>query len=240
MELPDYIYITGYEYDVAPAIEPYQTDIPYRLGNVDGGIKRGNLTHTFDLTIDATIFHTPFRVRQDLKRFIRGNDWEVSRLESSEWEGRYVNARVATSPNVQDLIVHGTTSIEFVSTDPVYYSNEQSSIDLQDYVEVYYVGLEKAPTIVSVVPDKDVKQLKVTNETTGDFVRLQKDVKKGNEVIIDSDRKYVSYRGKEEPELFALESKWLYLSEGVNKITVTDKDDKEITGETTLKYTAVD
>lgn len=239
--LPDFITITSYDYSLFPEVSLLESETHGKLGNYDGGVDRGKVIHTFSLMLydkDKPMYE----MKRELKKWAKGDNWNPSIIESSEFPGKYMIGRVGNSAQLSDLFTHGEVDIELHCSNPVEYDIEETIISIpeSEEVEVNYEGLENAPTELNIELLEDSDTLTFENYKTGFQTTLRASMRVGDTISIDSDRKVVHINNNKTMKALVLDSRWIYLEEGINTLKVTKESGEALRGIFELKYRKAD
>ena len=234
--LPSFLKITGYSFPVLGEVGLRETEIPRRIGTIDSGINIGAKTITFSLLLvpdkDKSILHQA----DELKEWIKGDDWEVSQLIFDEQPDRYLLGRFANNIELKDLFIAGEGELVFKATDPLKYSTQSSSKASTGGLATFtYNGLEKAPAVITVQITTACKNFTLTHSQTGKVISILGDFKAGQTVVIDCDKKLAKLNGITQMKLIDLENDWIYLQKGTNNIQFNTTG--AIKNEFQVKYT---
>lgn len=235
--LPDWVSVTGVNYQTLN-LSVLEHETKRRLGNIDAGVDRGGLTINCDLLIEPRAGLTLMEQADQLKRFMKGEDWNVSPLVLTEQPDKFYNARVSNASEVTDNFTHGTQTITFYCADARKYDTQESVMNSTNgEAVVSYTGIEKATATISVNVTTAVTNLEITHQETGRKMVILGDLTPGQTVTIDTQNRNIKIDGNGAKDKMAFESKWLFLQEGTNTLTCSSPDlvtnDFDITYRTT-------
>lgn len=218
--LPQWVKVTGINFPVLPTIDVRESIIPRRYGNVDNGVKFGGKTIKLAVMILLGEKDNLQDRADELKAWLRGDNWKPSKLIFDEQPDRYMLARVSNEVDIEDLFFVGTGEIEFYSANPLKYSlQETTETGNSNGVSLPYVGLEKAPTVISVEITQACTDLSISHKETGNQIYLRGNFNSGQTVVVDSNRKLVQVDGITANTLLDFTSRWIYVEHGANTIT---------------------
>lgn len=222
VEIPAFIKVTGITFPVLGAVTTRETEIPRRLGNVDNGVKFGGKPINLSITLLKDNKKTIQEQSDELKLWLKGDNWKVSQLILGDQPNKYHLARVSNSVEINDLFINGEGEIEFYCADPVKYDvTEQTKASTAGVATITYTGIEEAPTNITVQVTKDCTNIKLTHKQTGKAIDLIGTFKIGQSINIDSSKKVVKVDGVTAMRLVSFSNEWLYLTQGTNTITFT-------------------
>lgn len=224
-DIPDFIRVTGVSFPVLPDIEHQETAVPRRYGNIDNGINFGGKPIKLTIVLVKDKVKNIHDQADELKLWLRGDNWKPSQLTFDEQPKQYILARVTNSVEIDDLFIHGTGSIEFYASDPTKYDIAAYNVSSENgAVNIPYSGVEDSPAIISITVKEACNNLNIKHTQSGRNIRLLGAFKAGAKVLVDCDKKVVKVDGTVTMKLLAFESRWIYLSEGANTITVASEN----------------
>ncbi|MGB3160395.1 MAG: distal tail protein Dit [Carnobacterium sp.] len=223
--VPDFIRITGIKFPVMGEISHNETVIPRRFGNIDNGINFGGKKINLTITLVKDKIKNIHTQSDELKVWLKGDNWKPSQLTFDEQPTKYLLARVVGSVDINDLFMYGESEIEFIASDPTKYDLASYNVSSTNgAVNIPYAGMEDTPAVITVTVKEACNNLNIKHTQTGFNIRLIGAFKAGAVVLIDCDKKVVKVNGAVTMKLLAFESRWIYLSSGTNTITVTSED----------------
>lgn len=228
----------------------HEVSIPRRFGNIDGGVKFGsNPPIKLSILIKKQKDKNLHMQADELKLWLKGDNWKTGKLVFGEQPNKYVIARASNSVQLNDLFVSGEGEIEFHCSNPIKYDvNETVLTNPTASNIINYQGAERAPAVIEITFTKDVSRLVINqwfNDVGGaiNSLSINGNFKVGQTLIIDSDKKVVRLNGQPAMKLFGLKSKWIYLDYGKHKFQISGVENDGImriqTG-TKLKYRTAD
>jgi len=223
-DIPSFLKVTDISFPAIGDISIQESNAPGRIGSIDGGITRGGKTISLTCKIikkDNTIHE----YADALKRWAKGDNWKVSKLEFGEQDGYYLNARVSNSIDIDDLYATGETTIEFYAADPLKYSNRiyESTRRYPDvlYMETFqYYGIEDTPLMIELTLNRDSNRIHIFDGANGKSIRLIGYFFAGDKITVDSNKKVVKVNGDVNMKYFDMDNEWLYGSYGTNNISL--------------------
>ena len=236
VEIPSFIKITGITFPVLPDVDVRETRVPRRLGNVDNGVKFGGKTINLSVVLLSDKNKSIQTQSDELKAWLKGDNWNVSKLVLGDQPNKYYLARVSNEVEINDLFVNGEGNIDFYSADPVKYDATESTANSTNAIaNITYTGLENAPTNITIQVTSDCTNIQLTHQQTGKVLRLVGTFKIGQTINIDNSKKVVKLNGTTAMTLVAFDSDWLYLVSGANRITFTSST-SGVKNEFQIKY----
>lgn len=224
-DLPDFIRVTGISFPVLPEIDFKETAIPRRYGNLDNGVNFGGKPITLTIMLVKDKVKNIHNQSDELKLWLKGDSWKPSQLTFDEQPKQYILARAINNVEIDDLFIHGTGSIEFYASDPTKYDIAAYNVSSDNgAVNIPYTGTEEAATVTTITVKEACSNLNIKHTQSGRNIRLIGAFKAGSKVLVDSDKKVVKVDGTVTMKLLAFESRWIYLTEGANTITVTSEN----------------
>lgn len=218
VSIPNFVIVTGVTFDAIGDISIQELNVPMRIGGIDNGVTRGgkNIQLTCKIVKKDKSIH---EYADELKQWLKGNEWRASKLTLSEQPGYYYMARALNSVSIDDLYAVGETTIDFYASDPVKYKEGHSEKTSKDGVlEFSYRGVEDSPLSISFTALLNMEGVSFTQLNTGRTTSLSGSIKSGDTIEIDSDKKVVKVNGKTNMNLLSLSNDWLYGSRGLNII----------------------
>lgn len=216
-DIPDFVRVTGITFPVLPELESRETSVPGRLGNIDNGIKFNSAPYTLDVVLTIPKGKNIYDLADELKQWLRGNDWKPSPLTFQEQPDKYVMARVSNAVDMRDMILYGEGSIEFIATDPIKRSTRESSITADtDSATVVYHGTEKAPMEIVITVKANCTNLTLLHKPSYYTVKLKGNFKTGQVVSVNTDKKIIKVGDQVAMNLLDLTSRWPMLETGKN------------------------
>lgn len=233
---PDFLRVTGVDQYILPSIDHYNSKIPGAYGNVDGGIAFGDKVFrvNYKMQIDSN--------RDDSYYILKLEEWLLNACNSTakltfDESGSYYIVRVTDATDYKDSILYGSGSITFTASNPRLYAPESTEVDisLDALTTVNYIGLVPAQPVFTIVCPVDTTSIKLTNIDTNEVITVSGSNLVGT-VVIDCNKKFVSLDGTKDMTLLSLNSDWIQLKTGTNRITVvtTGADVTSITMEYTV------
>ncbi len=223
--LPEWISVTGVSFETTK-LSILEHEAGRRVGTIDAGVKRGGITITLDLFIEPALDMTLLEQSDVLKRFIRGDNWEVSELILLEQPDRFYNARVSEGGEITDHFTHGENSISFYCADPKKYStNESVAMGMEGQANIDYNGLEDTPTVIEMTIPSNTSEISVEHVESNRKISLTGEFKTGQELTIDSKNRNILLNGNRAKNLMKFESNWINLSGETNTLVVSDTND---------------
>src|SRR5699024_9993967 len=218
--VPDFIRIVGISFSTVSDISIQESSTPNRIGNYDAGIERGAAMYTLDLQlIDSS--KSIFQMKRELKAWLKGDNWKVSKLEFEDNPGKYLLARLGSDAEINDLFTHGETSIAFHCSDPREYDTDLTELSYSESdFNVPYEGLEKASTVLTVTVPEAIPRIRIEHSQSGKSVTLTGSFVQGDIILIDHDKKLVKVNDKITMKLVDYSTEWLYLDTGDNDFKI--------------------
>lgn len=224
-DAPDFIRVTGINFPALPEIEHKETAVPRRYGNIDNGVNFGGKPITLTIMLVDEKVKNIHDQSDELKLWLKGDNWKPSQLTFDEQPKQYLLARVVNNVEIDDLFIHGESSIEFYASDPTKYDVASYSVSSENgAVNIPYTGMEATPAVITVTIKEACNNLNIKHSQSAFNIRLLGAFKAGSKVLIDCDRKVIKVDGTVTMKLLAFESRWIYLSEGTNTIAVTSEN----------------
>lgn len=226
-EIPAFLKVTGISFPVLGNSTPREITIPGRVGNRDNKPKIGGKLFKLDVLLKHDPKRTILDQSDDLKRWIRGNNWEPSQFILGDQPNKFYKARVTNSVDIDDLFIHGTGSIEFYASDPIKYDTSKvvinSFIKNGNTISFDYSGLEMAPVTFELTPTLLIKNLSIKHRETGKSLHIIGDLAPTRPIVIDCNSKIIRYDNYVNMNLLSFSSDWLYLQEGMNTFEFSAK-----------------
>lgn len=218
--MPSFVRYVGRDFSVLPDINVNYTELPRQLGGsflyAKQGVKKESLdflllpSKTSNLEKDAAAF----------AEWLRGDNFKPSKLEFPETADRYSLSQVNGSVSVNDLFVYGTCSVEFISVDPLNYMNSPLSVIGASVLNVTYQGNVPQPFVTEITVPSACTRLTLVSDKDRNFIQLDGTFATGQKIIIDSDKKVITVNGQVNMKVLSLESNWMVLQTGMNKLTL--------------------
>lgn len=218
--LPSWVKVTGITFPALPEIDTRESIVPRRYGNIDSGVKFGGKPFKLSVMIlqdeTASLHHRA----DELKQWLRGDNWGPSKLVFLEQPNKYYMARASGSVDIEDLFYIGSGDIELYASDPTKYDVDLTQVaGTTAGVSVRYLGQEKAPVIITINVVADCKDLEMTHKETGNKIYLRGNFNSGQTVVLDSSKKLVKVNDTNAMQLLDFNSRWLYVENGSNTFT---------------------
>lgn len=224
-EIPDFIRVTGISFPVFGELNLRETAIPRRYGNVDNKVKVGGAPYSLDVVLIHDSEKSIHEQAEELKRWLIGDNWKPSKLIFSDQPNKYVLARASGNVEIKDLFIHGEGTLDFYAANPTKYDTEQTvhteSVSLGEDVVIPYVGLQEAPSVVSVTLGINATNLVLTHEESGNFIKVLGTLVNGDVLTIDNNKKLIKLNGVNAMKNLTFGSNWFYLKEGTNTLNLT-------------------
>lgn len=225
VDIPSFVKVTGITFSVLPSIDMLQTSMPRKYGNIDNGVKLGG--KAFELSL--LLLHDDKQSIQDqsdeLAEWLKGDNWKPSKLTFKEQPNQYYLARVSNSVEVDDLFKYGQTTITFEASNPVKYTKSglTHTSDTGTVAFNYEGKVNAVPTIVIkvLVPSTDII---IKHNQSQNTIKLNGNFQVGQTIVIDNNLKKVSLNNSVSMKLLDFTSKWIYVENGQNTITTTNKE----------------
>lgn len=224
IDIPSFVKVTDISFSITPDINMLKTKMPRRYGDIDNGVKLGG--KTFDLKL--LLLHDTNKSIQDqsdeLAEWVKGDNWNPSKLTFAEQPNQYYLARVSNTVDVTDLFKYGEASIKFEASNPIKYTkiglthtSDTGSLTFN------YAGKVKAtPTIVIKVLAKSTD---IVIEHVGfNSIKLLGTFQIGQTIVVDNNLKNVQLANSINMKLLDFTSKWIYVNTGTNTIKTTNKE----------------
>lgn len=222
VEIPQFVKVTGISFPALADISVRETEIPRGYGNLDNGVKFGGKAFKLSTVLVIPEGSDIHGMADDLKGWLRGNDWKPSALTFGEQSDKYVLARVSNAVDIEDLFLYGETDIEFYAANPTKYAVAQTVVNsVSGSATVPYTGLETAPTDISITIAADCTNLTLTHTPSYLTLILLGNFKLGQVVSINSVSKVVKVGSAVSMGLLDFRSRWIKLSSGSNVIKLT-------------------
>lgn len=219
--IPDFMIVTGVSFDAIGDISIQEMSIPGRLGNIDNGITRGGKNIQLTCKLIKKGEHIQ-EYADRLKLWLKGDNWNPSRLTLSEQPDYYFMARVINSVDIDDLYAVGETTIDFYASDPVKYKKDFTALSSDNgLLQFTYRGIEDSPLLLTFTTPVDLSSVSFTQERSGRVTSITGNIKKGSVIEIDSNKKVVKLNGSINMNLLSLSNEWLYAVSGINTIVAT-------------------
>lgn len=223
--LPEFIRVTGISFPVLPDIDFNETKVPRRYGNIDNGVTFGGKPIKVEITLVREKTKNIHTQADELKAWLKGDNWKPSQLTFEEQPLQYVLARVVNNVEIEDLFIHGTASIDFHASDPIKYDvTPIVTSSVTGAVTSVYAGTESTPSVITVTVKADCNNLNIKHTQSKFNIRLLGAFKANSVVIVDSNKKVVKVDGVVTMKLLDFTSRWIYLVAGTNTITVTSEN----------------
>lgn len=237
-QLPEWVNVVGISFQPLN-LSIVEHEVKRRVGNIDSGVEKGGIEINLDLFVEPAEGLSIHDQSDELKRFMRGNKWEVSPLIINEQPHKFYKARVGNVSEITDNFTHGEMTMGFYCANPKKYDVEESTVSSSGGEAVIeYSGLEKAPAKIIVSITTNLTNLELIHEESGRQMTILGQFSSGQTVVIDTDNRTVQINGENAKDKLAFESNWLYLDEGTNTFTCTSPDG--ITNDFEIKYRTAD
>lgn len=222
VEIPSFVRVTGITFPTLAEVSMRESELPRRYGNLDNGVKFGGKPFSLKtvwIPENGKDIHT---MSDELKAWLRGNDWKPSKFTFADQSNKYVNARVTNSVDVEDLFLYGEADINFYAADPVKYDvTETVNASSAGSAAITYKGLENAPTVVTATITADCTNLTLKHVQSGRELKLIGTFKAGQTVSFNSVQKLIKVNNTVAMDLLDFRSRWINLIGGSNTITLT-------------------
>lgn len=223
-KLPDWVSVVGMDFE-SVSIDLLEHEAKRRIGNFDAGIDKGGIEVNLEIFIEPNGSLTIYEQADELKRFIKGDNWNVSELIFNEQPGKFYNARVDRGLDINDVFTHGETQITFYASDPKKYDVELSkTAQVVGEVAVNYDGLETTPVVIDVEFTQDTAKPFIKHVESGLEVALEGQFKTGDRLVVDTGNRSVLLNGNNIKNRLMFKSSWLILESGVNTFKLSNPD----------------
>lgn len=222
VEIPAFAKVTGISFSALADVDVRETEVPRRYGNVDNGVKFGGKQITLSLSLVIPKGSNIHDMADNLKVWLRGDNWKPSRLTFAEQPNKYILARVSNAVDIDDLFLYGEAEIVFYAANPVKYDvKETVATSATGSLDVNYTGLEKAPSIITLTVSADCTNLKIRHTPSFREIKLKGNFKIGQTVSLNSDSKIVKVNDSVTMDLLEFTSQWINLESGSNNFKLT-------------------
>lgn len=217
-ELPEYVRVTGIELPVTPDISGLTRTVPRMFGEIDTGtqIKGGEFKFDIALALTPQIdIHTAI---DQLKDFLKGDNYEESKLVFREQPNKYYMARMVGSTNMKDLFVYGEGSFTLHATKLIKYEDKEQTTSGGS---INYLGTLKSSPVLDITLSSSFKNIVITHMQSNRKMTLVGDFSENTKIQVDTGRKLVKVSNQLNNKVISLDSDWVELQSGNNTITVT-------------------
>ena len=160
--LPSFIKVTGITFPVLPEVNFAETEVPRRYGNIDNGVTFGGKPIKIEISIIRDKVKNIHAQADELKAWLKGDSWKPSQLTFNEQPNQYVLARVTNNVEIEDLFIHGTSSIDFYASNPTKYDiTPGTATSATGAVNVSYTGTEDTPAVITVTVKEACSNLNI-------------------------------------------------------------------------------
>lgn len=203
LQLPPFVKVTGIEEVLLPTFD----DESYRSIKVNFSIRRYRM-----LSIEQI---------KEFSTWLRGNNFEYSKLVIPGRQGSYYMAIVNNSVEITDGLRSGNGTIEFKclanrienAINTVTFTTEQT-IDYSGTISTY-------PTItLDITQECEEIKLSFSNEKSTNYIKLVGHFNIGHQIIIDCKKKKITVNGELKMQILTLDSYFHQLELGNNLYTL--------------------
>lgn len=153
-------------------------------------------------------------------QWLSGDNFKPSKLVFSDRPSLYLLAQVDSGVKLNDLFYYGETSVSFIATDPLFYSEYEPVIDVTTPVNMNYSGDKEQPfKIVATLP-KDCTRVTLKSSRNDHYIQLDAAFKKGAVITVDTSKKQVLLDNQLNMKVLSLDSEWFNLASGFNEISI--------------------
>lgn len=221
IDLPSFVKLVGREISVLPYLNVRYTELPRQIGSsflyTQQGVKKESLDF---LLIPENLFNVDEAVI-DFSEWLRGNEFKPSRIEFSDKPDRHSFAQVNGSVTVSDLFTHGSLSVEFLYVDPLSYLNTEINQTGASPLQVNYSGdVAQYPVIQFTLSSVATRVTLTNNLVTGKKVELRGNFPTGTVIQVNMNTKKITVNSQVNMSVLTLDSEWLPLVKGNNRITL--------------------
>lgn len=218
---PPFVKITRVNQYILPRITHSNSKITGSYGNVDGGVTYGDKVFQVFYKIVYDGEHDDAWYLDAMALWLYDYSQSVPKFQLDD-SGEYYRARVSDATDFSDALVYGEGSITFTACNPRRYVANETSINLatSGNSTVNYTGYVPACPVFTVQCPAGTSTVKITNQTTGDYVLVKRAGLSG-ELIIDCNKKFVALDGVKDMTMLDAQSDWITLQRHDNIINVT-------------------
>lgn len=217
--LPDFVKVTAVTFSTLGANEIIEATSARQVGNRFSRMKRGGATCTVTLLLDTHGSQwNIMQMKDELKRWARGDKWRPSRLVFDKTADRYNLAVITNSVDIEDLFEYATTELEFYMADPLAYATTDTSVaPLNGVLTVDYTGNEDAKPVFTFVLNAQTTKITIKKVGSNEALTLTGTMAAGDTIEVDCMNKRIKKNGLNYIGAMTLESDWLVI--GVDEVT---------------------
>ena len=220
VDCPDFLKVTAVGISALPSLETNLTSISGKYGMLNSRTSFGGKTISFEVML-INRKKSLYQMASELAQFLKGDNWNLSKLSICEVEGKHLMAKVSNSVDINDLQVAGSGTIEFVIPVPLWVANEETTIQsTSKSFTVENTGTHEVLPVFTVQLTADSKTVEIQNTTTGKTFSVEGNFKTNDTLIFDMNKKSIKLNGETNMTIFNIETDWLELVQGNNALVL--------------------
>ena len=220
VDCPDFLKVTSVGISALPSLETNLTSIPGKYGMLNSRTSFGGKTISFEVML-INRKKSLYQMASELAQFLKGDNWNLSKLSTCEVEGKHLMAKVSNSVDINDLQVAGSGTIEFVIPIPLWVANEETTIQsTEKSFTVENTGTHEVLPVLTLKMTSTGDYVEIKNTTTGKSFKVTYRFKSGDVLVFDMNKKSIKVNGESNMTIFNIDTDWLELAQGNNALVV--------------------
>lgn len=220
VDCPDFLKVTSVGISALPSLEVNLTSIPGKYGVLNSRTSFGGKTVTLEVML-VNRKKSLFQMASELAQFLKGDNWNLSKLSFIEMEGKHMMAKVSNSVDINDLMVAGSGTIEFVVPTPLWVDDEETVVESSEKsFTVENKGTHEVQPVFTLKMTSTGDYIEIKNTTTGKSFKVTYRFKGGDILVFDMNKKSIKVNGVTNMSIFNIDTDWLELSQGNNALLV--------------------
>lgn len=197
-------------------------NIRHQVNGKAGALYARNQLEENRIEVDVRLIRNTRQEVQDYVRMIAGKLYSKTpqKLYLRDEPNRFNIGILNGDINFEKNLRTGFATLEFICPDPLAYSEEKAQAHLEN--AVFNNGTYPTRGTIKIKMNKDVEYLKVTLQNTGEYLYLEDDFKKGDEIVIDLIEEWVKKNNYLIMDKLHYESDFFDLPVGEFKVILSD------------------
>ena len=220
VDCPDFLKVTAVSISALPSLETNLTSISGKYGVLNSRTSFGGKTISFEVML-INRKKSLYQMASELAQFLKGDNWNLSKLSICEVEGKHLMAKVSNSVDINDLQVAGSGTIEFVIPVPLWVADEETTIQsTEKSFTVENTGTHEVQPVFTLKMTSTGDYVEIKNTTTGKSFKVTYRFKSGDVLVFDINKKSIKVNGESNMAIFNIDTDWLELTQGNNALVV--------------------